>query len=283
MFISVACFAWLLLATPALGARILLAAPMPSLSHQLTLRPLAQQLARRGHQLVLLTTDPAPPHPNITQIDLHDSYDLWRRRYVQTVSGETTDSYTQVDTALDVMVHIFERQMRFPDVAKLLDDPEQRFDLVIAEAWMRPTLALGYRFRAPVIQISTTGVTNEVYEATGSPGYSYLYPDFLRTRLYNLTLWEEARELYDRFRLHRLLESYEAREDAMLQRVFGAGLPPLRALQRGVELLLVNVDPLWDGLIAGRCGRDRGRENILKRHLSVETFLGCHLIIHLLP
>lgn len=248
MFISAACIAWLLLASSAQSARILMAVPMPSVSHQLALRPLAQQLARRGHQLVLLTTDPAPPHPNITQIDLHDSYDLWRRRYVQTVSGRVTDLYTQVDKAMDLMVHIFEEQMRFPEVAKLLDDPDQRFDLVLAEAWMRPTVALGYHFRAPVIQISSTGVTNEIYEATGSPGYSYLYPDFLRTRLYDLTLWEEAQELYNRFRLHRLLESYETKEDAMLRRVFGAGLPPLRALQRGVELLLVNVDPLWDGL-----------------------------------
>ncbi|XP_073946966.1 UDP-glycosyltransferase UGT5-like [Choristoneura fumiferana] len=246
---------WLLLVGYVQCARILVVVPTPSFSHQVVFRPLTQQLARRGHSLVVLTTDPAPPHPNVTQIDLHDSYDLWRERFIKTASGRKNDLYNQMYTALDLMVEIFEKQMGFPEVVKLLGDPGQKFDLVLAEAWVHPTLALGHHFRAPVIQVSSAGVMNEVYEAMGSPGYSYLHTDFLRTRIYNLTLWEEAQELYNRYRLHQLFISFEEKEEAMLRRVFGegregreGGLPPLRDLKREVELVFVNVDPLWDGL-----------------------------------
>lgn len=63
------------------SARILAWFPSPSISHQVVFRPVTQELAKRGHEVVVITTDPAfPPGQapsNLTEIDVHDmSYNI---------------------------------------------------------------------------------------------------------------------------------------------------------------------------------------------------------------
>lgn len=41
------------------AARILAIFPAPSISHQVVFRPLTQALAKRGHEIVVITPDPA--------------------------------------------------------------------------------------------------------------------------------------------------------------------------------------------------------------------------------
>ncbi|KAJ8727685.1 hypothetical protein PYW07_001804 [Mythimna separata] len=56
--------------------RILAYFPTPSISHQVVFRPLTEALARRGHEVTVVTTDPAFPKggtpPNLTEIDVHN-------------------------------------------------------------------------------------------------------------------------------------------------------------------------------------------------------------------
>jgi glucuronosyltransferase len=233
------------------AARVLIVVPSLAISHQIVFNPVAQELARRGHHVVHLTTDPAfPPNqapPNLTEIDLHDiSYSIWMDGFLKTVTGKQNGLYTQIDTAYNLVIQIFAKQMRTEAVKKLIAD-EKGFDLVIAEAWTRPALALSHVFRAPVILMSTLGALDEQYELMGAPVNPIMYPDFFRTRLYNLTLWEKVTEMYNRYQLHRMIVSYEQKEDAMLREVFGADMPPLQELKKNVELLMVNIDPVFEG------------------------------------
>ncbi|XP_063535724.1 UDP-glucuronosyltransferase 2B17-like [Cydia strobilella] len=229
-------------------ARILIVVPTPSISHQVVFRPIAQELAKR-HRVVILTTDPAFPDqapPNLTEIDLHESYAPWIDRFVKTASGKRNDLYTQYNTALDLMLEIFPKQMK-SEAVKRVFGKEKQFDLVIAEAWPRPALALSHVFKAPVILMSSLGGMDEHYHLMGSPLNPILYPDFLRTRLYNLTLWEKVTELYNRYLLYRSIISYQEKEDVMLRDLFGKDTPPLEELKKNVELLLVNIDPVFEG------------------------------------
>ncbi|XP_063535722.1 UDP-glucuronosyltransferase 2B20-like [Cydia strobilella] len=229
-------------------ARILIVVPTPSISHQVEFRPIAQKLAKR-HRVVILTTDPAFPDqtpPNLTEIDLHESYAPWIDRFVKTATGKQNDVYTQWDTALDLMLEIFPNQMKSEAVKKVFEK-EKQFDLVITEAWTRPVLALSHVFKAPVILITTLGGTDEQYQLMAAPINSILYPDVTRTRLYNLTLWEKVTELYNRYLLHQLMISYQEIEDVMLRDLFGKDTPPLEELKNNVELLMVNIDPVFEG------------------------------------
>lgn len=54
-----------------LAAKILIVYPMPSRSHQIAFKPLLHELARRGHQLTVLTPFlEEKPLPNITEIQV---------------------------------------------------------------------------------------------------------------------------------------------------------------------------------------------------------------------
>lgn len=98
------------------AARILAVFPTPSISHQVVFRPLTQELARRGHEVVVVTTDPAFPKGqaplNLTEIDVHDlSYSAWKR-FVETSDGTHDDWLSKVEIALNLLLHIFEQQMK---------------------------------------------------------------------------------------------------------------------------------------------------------------------------
>ncbi|XP_063623591.1 UDP-glycosyltransferase UGT5-like [Cydia splendana] len=228
-------------------ARILIVVPTPSISHQVVFRPIALELAKR-HRVVILTTDPAFPDqapPNLTEIDLHETYAPWIDRFVKAATGKRNDLYKQVDTAFGVILEIFPKQMKSEAVKKVFE--KEKFDLVIAEAWPRPSLALSHVFKAPVILMSSLGGMDEHYQLMGAPFNPILYPDFLRTRLYNLTLWEKVTEMCNRYLVYRLMVSYQEKEDVMLRDLFGKDTPPLEELKKNVELLMVNIDPVFEG------------------------------------
>ncbi|XP_061714743.1 UDP-glycosyltransferase UGT5-like [Cydia pomonella] len=230
-------------------ARILIVVPTPSISHQVVFRPIAQELAKR-HRVVILTTDPAYPDqapPNLTEIDLHDiSYAPWNDRFLKTANEKQNNLYTQVGTGLDVILEIFPKQMKSEAVKKVFET-EKQFDLVIAEGWTRPARALSHVFKAPVILMSTFGGTDEQYQLMGAPVNPILYPDFLRMRLYNLTLWEKVTEVHNRYKLYRLIMAHEEKENVMLRDLFGKDTPPLEEINKNVELLMVNIDPVFEG------------------------------------
>ncbi|XP_047993309.1 UDP-glucosyltransferase 2-like [Leguminivora glycinivorella] len=229
-------------------ARILIVVPTPSISHQVVFRPIAQELAKH-HRVVILTTDPAfrdQASPNLTEVDLHDiSYAPWIDRFIKTASGKRNDLYTQIDTAFDLILEIFPKQIKSEATKKVFD--KEKFDLVIAEAWPRSVLALSHVFKAPVILMSSLGGLDENYQVMGAPVNPILYPDFLRTRIFNLTLWEKVTELYNRYLMYRLMMLYQEKEDAMLRDLFGEDMPPLEELKNNVELLMVNIDPVFEG------------------------------------
>ncbi|KAJ8878993.1 hypothetical protein PR048_019599 [Dryococelus australis] len=65
------------------GARILGVSPVTSVSHQIVYRAVTTELAKRGHELVVITTDPVndPTLANYTEIDISFLYDFYRKNY----------------------------------------------------------------------------------------------------------------------------------------------------------------------------------------------------------
>ncbi|KOB64163.1 UDP-glycosyltransferase UGT33F2 [Operophtera brumata] len=83
------------------GAKILAVWPTPSISHQVVFRPLTEELARRGHEVTVITTDPAfekgKAPPNLREIDLHDlSYNIRSSRVFDLSTGNREDVAAQL-------------------------------------------------------------------------------------------------------------------------------------------------------------------------------------------
>jgi hypothetical protein len=63
------------------SARILGIFPTPSISHQVVFHSLVKDLADRGHEITVLTTDLIKTqNPNVTQVDLHETYGIMKEK-----------------------------------------------------------------------------------------------------------------------------------------------------------------------------------------------------------
>ncbi|XP_050356515.1 UDP-glucosyltransferase 2-like isoform X12 [Nymphalis io] len=231
-------------------ANILAVFPTPSISHQVVFRPIVQELARRGHDVTVVTTDPAFPKgqspQNITEIDVHDiSYNMWTN-FLQTEKGNEDSFCAQIKFVFELMQAVFGEQMKTADVQKLINDKNKKFDLLFIESWVRPALGFSYLYKVPVIEISSLGATFGSFDDSGAATNPLLYPIAIRQRLNNLTLWDKIQELYTEFKAKHIYTELISSEDKMLQKIFGSNIPSVTELKKNVHMIFLNVHPIWD-------------------------------------
>lgn len=141
--------------------RILVISNVPSYSHQITYRALCLELQNRGHEMVVVTTDPIKNSSlaNYTEISLnHFYYDFYSELKKCGYTGLTEASmelpFTGVERFLWCAYHIFNREtFNYPEMKKLYAaDSNEHFDAVIVATIGNPSLnAFAYRFNAPLI------------------------------------------------------------------------------------------------------------------------------------
>lgn len=234
------------------AARILGVYPSPSISHQVVFRALTLGLVERGHEVVVITTDPAFPKgdgpPNLREIDLHDiSYDYCRDFVSKFVANHEVGRITQWTSQLkdfQLFMNIIEVQIKSEAVQALISDKKE-FDLILIEAYMRPAIIYSHLFKAPVIQVSSCGAMLENLETVGASTHPILYPILYRQRLYNLSLWDKLREYYYYVQHIYYLEVNLRAENDMLRRIFGPNIPSISELTENIDMLFLNVHPIW--------------------------------------
>ncbi|KAL4716787.1 hypothetical protein ACJJTC_001943 [Scirpophaga incertulas] len=231
-------------------ARILAVYPTPSISHQVVFRQLTNELIRRGHEVLVITTDPeyskgdAPI--NLTEIDVHEiSYRKWRE-YLATTSSDDNDLQTQTKVAFPLISEIFYHQMRAKEVEVVFEDKSKKFDLLLFEAYVKPVVALTHVLNIRAIQVSSFGAIMGIHGSFGAPVHPLLYPTSFRQRIYNLTFWEKLRELYNHYQLMNLMQSFESADNILVKRLFGPDIPDIKELMDNVDLLFLNTNPIWE-------------------------------------
>ncbi|CAG5031204.1 unnamed protein product [Parnassius apollo] len=209
------------------------------------------ELIKRGHEVTVITTDPefrndtAPK--NLREIDIHDmSYNVWKD-FSLTVTGKEEDLTNQISAFAKIIHNLFEQLMSVKDVQDLIYDKKQQFDLILLEAFFVPVLGFTHIFKAPTILVSTFGTIIGNYEIMGAPTLPTLYHHNFRQRLYNLNYWEKVTELYQYFRFRYIFSSNEEKCNKLIKSVFGPDTPSLSVLKNDVDLLLLNIHPIWEG------------------------------------
>ncbi|XP_026736025.1 UDP-glucuronosyltransferase 2B31-like [Trichoplusia ni] len=250
VFLSI--LACILLVNTNEAARILGVFPTPSISHQVVFRPLIQELVRRGHNITVITTDPAFPKgkapANLKEIDVHDiSYNLWRKKLVSR-KNNNDDILTQHSILLDLFVSMVDAQLKDENVKRIIHDKEQQFDLLILEACVRPALGYSHRFKAPVILMSSLGGLPYNFETIGIPVHPIHYPSIPRRRINNVSLLEKISELYVYYKNELLVRGYRSIEHEMLKKHFGPDTPPITELNKNADMLFLNINPVFEGI-----------------------------------
>lgn len=138
------------------GARILAICPTVSISHQVVLRGLTIALHKRGHELVVVTSNPLndPNLRNYTEIDFSYYYKEPSFSDVNFVETRGTQSMNAFLTELAPLHHgQTEEMLNHPELRKLYaPNSNETFDLILLEmlVW-HAFLPLGTRFNAPII------------------------------------------------------------------------------------------------------------------------------------
>ena len=208
------------------------------------------ELIKRGHEVTVITADPmfkkgeAPQ--NLTEIDVHDiSYKAWEA-FMASARGMKEDLISQMRVGVEVIIKIVDTQLQVKEVKELVQGKE-KFDLLLTEACIRPALAFSHVYKVPLIQISSLGAVWTNYQVLGAPSHPFLYPGAMNQRLYNLTMYEKFYEVYNNFMIDHLFTSLEEDENKMLRKHFGPSIPDVKELQNNVEMLFLNVNPIWEG------------------------------------
>ncbi|XP_045540090.1 UDP-glycosyltransferase UGT5 [Papilio machaon] len=234
-------------------ANILAYFPCPSISHQVVFRPITLELIKRGHTVTVLTADPIFPKgetpANLTEIDLHDvSYNVFKTNLHTFSMGKTSDIVQQVNVIEYFRPHMIEVQMNVTEVKELFSNKTEKFDLILVEAFYTMALGITHVFKAPTVLISSFGSFFGNYEIVGAPtNPPLLYRHMFSQKLYNMTIWEKLNEFYNQIRIRYTSIASEEEENKALKRIFGPDTPTLNELKNRVEMLFLNINPIWEG------------------------------------
>ncbi|KAJ0171002.1 hypothetical protein K1T71_013201 [Dendrolimus kikuchii] len=232
------------------SAKILAVYPVPSISHQSAFRPLTLELIRRGHEVMVVTTDPIYPEgktpENLTEIGVHDiSYKIWRD-IVKKSTGNKNDMAAQVAGIFELVNKVCDAQFETEEIKDIIRNKRNYFDILLIESCVRPPLAFTHIMKVPVIQVSSFGNWIWNYEIAGAPTHPILYPTMTNQRSYNLSLWEKILEVFNIILIKCITYITEETDLEMMRKHFGDDLPNIKELMDNVDMLFLNVHPIWE-------------------------------------
>lgn len=219
-----------------------------SYSHQLPFRPLWKELAARGHNVTVLTTDPMNANlTNLQEIDLSPAYEAWRSTDI--IEYSEKESLTKVISKLkEVGQMVVEVEMEIAEVQDLIKNEANKFDLVIAEFYYPISMAFSGRFNCPLILAQSADLTSVLHELVGNPNHILQYPTYMLRYDHPLKFSERLSSLIGYFVQRRVFGSYLEHYDQLAKKYFGDDFPPLGDIMARTSLVISNANPVFSNV-----------------------------------
>ncbi|KAF5269282.1 hypothetical protein FQR65_LT02583 [Abscondita terminalis] len=208
----------LLLVTYVSSARILGMSPSASYSHQIVLQPIWQELSLRGHELVVLTTDPIKNSSltNLTEINLHKiSYDIWNRELTNIINARKSSIFKSLYIILTTLFEIADAQFQNEQVQAIINNDTEHFDLVIVEYLLPIYSVFSAHFDCPFIGITTMDPPPLAFNLAGNPNHPAITSDGQFYYDEKLTFFQRIRKM-----------------------------PHVHEIAKNVSLLFINTEPI---------------------------------------
>ncbi|QOD40090.1 egt [Matsumuraeses phaseoli granulovirus] len=227
----------------ALGANILCVFPTPSYSHQNVFAAYVDMLTLDGHNVTVIGPF-ARNAPHVTEIVSNLSADHFAELLQKSIStkklGVVADETTVTATNYVSLIDLVERQFTSTNVNNFIAHKEDnRYDLVVCEAYLAMNLIFGYLFQAPVIQLSSGHGTRENFEQMNK-GVMYdvdVYPNMWRSNFESNT---------SEHTLAREWKQLEIVQEMRLKSMYGNNIPSMTKLKQNVVMMFVNVPAIMD-------------------------------------
>lgn len=219
-----------------------------SYSHQLPFRPLWKELAARGHNVTVLTTDPTNENlTNLREIDLSPAYEAWLSTDI--IEYSEKESLTKVISKLkEVGQKVVEVEMEIPEVQELIKNEETKFDLVIAEFYYPISVAFSSRFNCPLILAQSADLTSFLHELVGNPNHILQYPTYMLRFDHPMKFTERLSSLIGYFLQRHVFGSYLEHYDQIAKKYFGEDFPSLREIMATTRLVISNANPVFSNM-----------------------------------
>ncbi|KAJ8910848.1 hypothetical protein NQ315_015583 [Exocentrus adspersus] len=238
------------------SANILAFMPLPFYSHQVSVKPLWLELAKKGHKIVLIQPNvTVENNENITNIILDKTYDILNKYQLFEELAVGGSIIKVLATGAACFTEVLEYQVTHPEVQELLKG-ERKIDLFFTEILSTFALAIGSKLKVPMIGVVSMDATTGAHIALGNPTHPVLYADkdlvVSQERTYAdrvlCTVYWLAYRLVDIFLLNRLQEN-------TLNNIFGEEFD-LREITKNISMMFINANPLFNDL------RPLGRKTI---------------------
>ncbi|CAG4992130.1 unnamed protein product [Colias eurytheme] len=144
-----------------------------------------------------------------------------------------------------LMGDVAEIQLKTDEVQKILKKKKDAYDLLLIEDCAEPYYLLSHLFKAPLIVISSMGLSFSSNQLVGSPGNIFVYPTMLNQRVYNLTFWEKVEELYKYYKVTNAWRSIQDEQLKRMKHVLDHDVPTYSELNKNVDMVFMNMHPLW--------------------------------------
>ncbi|XP_017786764.1 PREDICTED: UDP-glucuronosyltransferase 2B9-like [Nicrophorus vespilloides] len=238
------CF--LLLVNNGESARILGFFPTPSISHQSVFQPVWKELSLRGHELVVVTTDPLKDKSltNLTEIDLHDlSYGIWKKHNIGSLGSTSEKKISGIKAFIELYTDVLDAQFGSPEVQALIHDKNQKFDLILAEFLWPTSYALKEVWNVPLVGIASIPFGLGHHDIFGNPSHPITHPDVHLPFSGDLSFWERVQSVLFSFSFRIYDKSLEKIFNKQVSTFFPEVKKDIRVLERQASLAFVSVNP----------------------------------------
>ncbi|XP_043268666.1 UDP-glycosyltransferase UGT5-like [Venturia canescens] len=226
------------------GYRILGIFPFCSKSHQMMFDALSKGLARRGHQLEIVTCfPPKKPIANFTVLmNVENSQtplvNSWTVDLALNVGSDTLKAIIEVYG--NDLCHLMGRE----EMQRIIKNPpkDPPYDLIIVEAFgANCFIGLGALFNVPVIFASTTIEMPWINRAIGNPSNLAYFPSFFADFRHPLTFWERVKNVvHDAIIMYRYNAMAGDVQTQLMRKYLHPDIPHIRELEKKVTLALIN-------------------------------------------
>ncbi|XP_076634846.1 UDP-glucosyltransferase 2 isoform X4 [Colletes latitarsis] len=233
------------------GYRILGVFPLNVKSHFMMFGHLMKTLARKGHQVDVISTFPLKkPIPNYTdlialkvekQIMNNVTYD----EIVET--GKISMAYAMGTFLGNNICENFKN----PQIQKLVRNPPEDppYDLIVMEIFgAHCYAAIGHILKVPVVGVSSSVLYPWSNDMIANPENLAFAPNNLLSYPQHMSFWQRTHNL-----LHTLYNKYyfnyaTREQNEIMRKYLGPGLPDIRELENSVAMILTNSHMSMNGI-----------------------------------
>ncbi|XP_075232024.1 UDP-glycosyltransferase UGT5-like [Lycorma delicatula] len=226
------------------SSKILGIFPFGAKSHYIMFEPLMIELANRGHEVVVISAFPQEKSvPRLT--------DISAKSYLQSLVNNL-DINEIADTPFNMFIDLYylyksisnaSKIFDVPDVKKLIDSKNEKFDLIITEFFNNDiTLSFVNRFKVPSIALSSCTLfpwANSRFGNPDNPSYVSVIFNGYQNRM---NFWQRTYNTVTLIFSKLAFNYFYTREsDYFGKKYFGNDLPPLAEIGKNTSLILVNT------------------------------------------